>query len=54
MVWISVTVWLFGGVAFLASLWLLGSTWRTLFGNFSPSRRSDGAVFQAQRSSSHG
>jgi hypothetical protein len=53
MFW-SVMFWIFGGAAFLASLWLFGATWRTLFRNFAPSRRNDGAVFQAQHSSSHG
>jgi hypothetical protein len=47
-------VWVFGGATLLTGLWLFGATWRTLFRSFSPSRRSDAAVFQAQHSSSHG
>jgi hypothetical protein len=47
-------VWIFGAAILLAAVWLFGDTWRTLFRSFQPSRRSDGAVFQAQHSSSHG
>ena len=47
-------LWIFGGTAFLAFLWIFGATWRTLFRGFAPSRLNDAAAFHAQHSSSHG
>jgi hypothetical protein len=53
MLWIVVGA-VFVGAAFLTFLWLFAATWSTLFRSFAPSRYNDGAVFQAQHSTSHG
>jgi hypothetical protein len=51
----SLMMWIFGGTAFSTFfLWVFAPTGRSLFRNYSPSRRNDAIVFQAQHSSSHG
>lgn len=50
-----VMVWIFGAIAILISLWVAAPTMQTLFRRrWVPMGRNDAAVFQAQRSSSHG